>query len=155
MASEKHHKRHRSFWTLRLAAQVSSYLDCEGLFAERATSRAKSSTEAHGIFKGPIEFSNEICSASRPLSVILLSLFNLRGHLLRWQMEFLQLLVEPLSPVLLRGQKSSRKSQRLSARARMTTRVCNTDVCLPKRISTSMQDFKDSFASSAKEEEEL
>ena len=115
--------------------------------------------------KAQLEFSSEICLASRPLSVILLSLFNLRGPLLRWRMEFVQLSVEPLSPVLLRGQKSSRKSQRLSSRARMgtvvavpkegyapTTRACNTVVCLPKRISTSMKDLKDSNASSAEQE---
>ena len=33
--------------------------------------------------KAGLEFSNEICSASRPLSVMLLSLFNLRGPFLR------------------------------------------------------------------------
>ena len=102
--------------------------------------------------KARLEFSNEICLASRPLSVILLSLFNLRGPLLRWRMDFVQLSVEPLSPVLLRGQKSSRKSQRLSSRARLATRASNTNVCLPKRISTSMKDFKDSSSSSADEE---
>ena len=117
--------------------------------------------------KARLEFSNEICLASRPLWVILLSLFNLRGSLLRWRMDFVQLSVEPLSPVLLRGQKSSRKSQRLISRARMSTVVCfarvqegyapatragNTDVCLPKRISTSMKDLKDSTASSAEQE---
>ena len=116
--------------------------------------------------KAQLEFSSEICLASRPLSVILLSLFNLRGPLLR-RIEFFQLSVEPLSPVLLRGQKSSRKSQRLISRARMSTVVCfarvqegyapatragNTDVCLPKRISTSMKDLKDSTASSAEQE---
>ena len=102
--------------------------------------------------KARLELSNEICLASRPLSVILLSLFNLRGPLLRWRVDFVQLSVEPLSPVLLRGQKSSRKSQRLPARARITTRSGNTNVCLPNRISTSMKDLKDTFASSAEEE---
>ena len=101
--------------------------------------------------KARLEFSNEICLASRPLSVILLSLFNLRGPLLRWRMDFVQLSVEPLSPLLLRGQKSSRKSQRLSSRARLTTSASNTNVCLPKRISTSIKDLKDSSSSSAEE----
>ena len=51
-ADEKHHKNHCSFWPpWRLAAQVSSYLDSEGLCAERATSRAKSSVEAQRVFK--------------------------------------------------------------------------------------------------------
>ena len=68
-------------------------------------------------------------------------------------MEFVQLCVEPLSPVLLRGQKSLRKSQRLTARARMPTRVGNTKICLPKGISTSMQDLLDSAASSVKVQE--
>ena len=105
------------------------------------------------LSKAQLEFSSEICLASRPLSVILLSLCNLRGPLLRWRMEFVQLSVEPLSPVLLRGQNSSRKSQGLSRRARNPTRAPgNTDVCLPKRISTSMKDIKDSLASSAEEE---
>ena len=54
-----------------------------------------------------LEFSNEICSASRPLSVMLLSLLNLRGPLLRWRMEFVQLWVEPLSPVLPRRYEAS------------------------------------------------
>ena len=118
--------------------------------------------------KAQLEFSSEICLASRPLSVILLSLFNLRGPLLRWRMEFVQLSVEPSSPVLLRGQNSSRKSQRLISRAGIrtivevadvqeegyapTTRASNTHVRLPKRISTSMKDLKDSFASSAEKE---
>ena len=43
--------------------------------------------------------------------------------------------------MLLRGQQSSRNSQRLTAGVWVTTRVSNTYVCLPKIISTSMQDF--------------
>ena len=148
--NEKHHKHHPSFWTRwRLAAQVSSYLDSEGLCAERATSRAKSLVEAQRVFKRLIGIFKWNLFSFRPLSVMLLSLLNLRGPLLRWRMEFVQLWVAPLSPVLLRGQQSSRNSQRLTARAWVTTRVSNTYVSLPKIISPSMQDFEDSIASSA------
>ena len=129
MAKEKHHKRHSSFWTLRLAAQVSSYLDCEGLCAERATSRAKSSTKAHGIFKGAIGILKRNLFSFQAFVGHFVELVQSQGSLA--QMEFVQLSVGPLSPVL-RGQKSSRKSQRPSARA--TRRRASATSACPKEF---------------------